>query len=268
MLPESVGPGMKMIFELAVLAIDCIASRYLICMAGALLKMSAACLILFTCQSVVRWDGDISFYSQFGGFNLSASGDNLGLSSSLGLCSHGKRVLQFPGKDDVLDEHGFDFDTPAQGGLLDDFADGLCNFLATLDDILKDTRTNDMAQRSLGSLNKSLADVADTESSLVWRRDAVVDDRRQIERHVVLGHADLLGHLDNLNLDIDLDEILRERVDIDETWVDSALEATELGDQTDVSLVHWLVWVRAHETTGNRSESADAAAQCVNLLCG
>jgi hypothetical protein len=101
----------------------------------------------------------------------------------------------------------------------------------------------------------------------VGRRDAVVDDGRQVKRDVVLGHADLLGHLDNLNLDIYLDQILRERVDIDETWVDGTGEATELGDQANISLIYWLVWIRAYDATWDRAESADAAAQSVDLLC-
>jgi hypothetical protein len=50
---------------------------------------------------------------ELGSLDLSASSDDLGLTSSLGLSSHGQRFLQILGEDDVLDKHGLDFDTPS-----------------------------------------------------------------------------------------------------------------------------------------------------------
>ena len=93
-----------------------------------------------------------------------------------------------------------------------------------------------MPEGRLSPLYQCLADVADAECSLMRAGDVVVDDARQVQRDVVLGHADLLGHLDDLNLDIDLDELLGEGVDLDETGVDGAVEATEFGDEADVAL--------------------------------
>lgn len=58
----------------------------------------------------------------------------------------------------------------------------------------------------------------------------VVDNGGKVECDVVLCHANLSWNLDNLNLNIDLDEPFREGIDIDETWVNSAGESTELGD--------------------------------------
>jgi hypothetical protein len=78
------------------------------------------------------------------------------------------------------------------------------------------------------------------------------------------GHADLLRHFDNLDLDVDLNERFRERVDLDETWVDGASETTELGDETNISLLDRLVWVWAAETARNGTESTDGRAESVD----
>jgi hypothetical protein len=83
--------------------------------------------------------------------------------------------------------------------------------------------------------------------------------------HYTFGHADLLRHFNNLDLDVDLDKRFRERVDLDETRVDSASETTELGDETNVSLLDGLVRVRAAETARNGSESTDGRAEGVDL---
>lgn len=81
---------------------------------------------------------------------------------------------------------------------------------------------------------------------------------------LTFGHANLLRHLHNLNLDIDLYERFRERVDLDETRVDGASETTELGDETNVTLLDWLVWVGAADTARNRSESTDSRTESVD----
>lgn len=77
-------------------------------------------------------------------------------------------------------------------------------------------------------------------------------------------HANLLRHLDDLDLDVDLRELLRQRVDFDETWVDGAGKSSELGDQTDVALLDGLVGVRAAETAGNCTEGTDRCAEGVD----
>ena len=83
-------------------------------------------------------------------------------------------------------------------------------------------------------------------------------------RFLTFGHANLLRHFHDLNLDIDLHERFGQRVDLDETGVDSTSEATELGDQTDVALLDGLVWVRAADAARNRTESTDGRAQGVD----
>ena len=70
---------------------------------------------------------------------------------------------------------------------------------------------------------------------------------------LTFGHANLLRHLHNLNLDIDLYERFGERVDLDETRVDGASETTELGDETNVTLLDGFVLVDCKLTATNKS---------------
>jgi hypothetical protein len=76
----------------------------------------------------------------------------------------------------------------------------------------------------------------------------------------------LLRHLDDLNLDVDLDKLFGERVHVDKTWVNSTSEATKLGNETDVALGDGLVWIRADNTAWNGAESTDATTERVNLV--
>ena len=68
----------------------------------------------------------------------------------------------------------------------------------------------------------------------------------------------------DLNLDIDLYERFGERVDLDETRIDGASESTELGDETNVTLLDGLVWVRAANAARDRTESTDGGTQSVD----
>ena len=180
---------------------------------------------------------------EFGALNLGAGADDLGFTRPLALGGHGQALLEFVAEDDVLDQHALDGHTPAGRGFLDDFADGLSDLLATLDDVLQHAGADDVSERSLGALDQGGADVGDAEGGLVRARDVIVDDRGQSQVDVVLGHAHLFGHLDDLDLDVDLDEALGQGVDADETWIHGARESAEFGDQADVSLGDGLVRV-------------------------
>lgn len=68
----------------------------------------------------------------------------------------------------------------------------------------------------------------------------------------------------NLDFHIDLHQRLGERVDLDETRVDSARKATELGDETDVALVDRLVRVGAADATRHSTEGSDERAESVD----
>lgn len=71
-------------------------------------------------------------------------------------------------------------------------------------------------------------------------------------------------HTNNLDLDIDLDETFGERVDLDKTWIDCAVETTELGDQTDITLRDRLVRVGTEDTAGNSSHGSNARTEGVD----
>lgn len=123
-----------------------------------------------------------------------------------------------------------------------------------------------MSQSCLCTFDERLSDVGDTESGLVGRNDVIIDDGGQVEGDVILGHADLSRNLDNLNLDIDLDEFLGQRVDLDQAGIDGASEAAEFGDQTDVSLGDGFVRVGADDTAGDGSEETNAGAERVDCI--
>ena len=92
----------------------------------------------------------------------------------------------------------------------------------------------------------------------------IVDDGCKVKCDIVLGHADLSRHFDNLNLDIDLNKALRERVDVNETRVDGTCKLAELGDKTDITLRHRLVRVGADDTTRNSAAETDAGAERID----
>ena len=170
------------------------------------------------------------------GLDFGAGGDDLGLSDPLRLGGHAEGVLKFVAEDDVFDEHALDLDAPAGGDIFDNLTDRLGDFFATFDDILKDASADDVAEGGLRAFDEGLADVADAERGFVGRGDVVVDDGGQVQGDVVFRHANLLGDLHDLDLDVHLDELLRQGVDFDETRVDSAVEAAELGNETDIAL--------------------------------
>ena len=117
-----------------------------------------------------------SLSHELGGFDFSTGSDDLGFTDTLGLCGHGERVLEVVAEDDVLDKHRLDLNTPAPSDILDDFTDGLGDFLAALNNVLEDTGTDNVTKGSLCALNEGLADVGNTESCLMRRSDVVVDD--------------------------------------------------------------------------------------------
>lgn len=138
-----------------------------------------------------------------------------------------------------------------------------------------------MAKRSLRALAESLADVGDAKGCFVWGDNAIVNDRGEVEGDIVFSHADLLGNLcngvsnemgqpllrkkrtDNLNLDVDVEDSLGERIDLDQAWIDGPREATELGDETDFSLVYRLKDAGADDAARNGAQVSDDGAEGV-----
>lgn len=196
--------------------------------------------------------------------NLSLGGDDLAFTNTLALGGHGQRLLQLLAENDILDEHRLDLDTPTGRDILDDLSNALGDLLTALNDILQDTGTDDVAQGGLGTLDQGLADVGDSEGGLVRADDVVVDDAGEVEVDIVLGHAHLLGDLDDLNLDIDLDKALGQRVDLNQAGVDCLVELAELGDQADVTLADVLIRIGAADAARNRAEGSHARAEGVD----
>lgn len=139
--------------------------------------------------------------------------------------SHRQRVLQVVAENDVLDQHGFDLDTPARRDILDDLADRLRDFFPALDHILQNAGAHHLAKRGLSALDKRLSDIGDTERSLVRGDDVVVDNGGQVQRDIVLGHADLAGDLDDLDLDIHGGQTFAQGIHFDQTRINRALKA-------------------------------------------
>lgn len=208
---------------------------------------------------------DISRFShQLRALNLRACSNDLGFSDTFGLCGHGERVLELVAEDYVLDEHRFDLDTPASRDIFDDLADRLCDLLPAFNNILKNSRTHNMPQRRLRPFNQRLPHITNSERGLMRARNMIINHTRQLQCNIILRHADLLWHLDDLDLDIDLDEALGERVDLHETWVDGAVKTPEFGDEADVALGDGLVGIGTADAAGDGAESADAGAKTVD----
>jgi hypothetical protein len=54
----------------------------------------------------------------------------------------------------------------------------------------------------------------------------VVDDRGQIESDIVLGHANLAGYFDDLDLNVDGRKMFTQGVNFDQTRIERTLEST------------------------------------------
>jgi hypothetical protein len=64
-------------------------------------------------------------------------------------------------------------------------------------------------------------------------------------------------HTNNLNLNINLDEAFAERVDLNKTRVDSAIETAKFGDQANITLRYRFVGVRTDDTAGDGTHSSN-----------
>ncbi len=155
-------------------------------------------------------------------------------------------------------------DTPTRCDIFNDFANGLRDLLATLNHILQYAGTNNMAECGLCALDEGLTNIGDPEGGLVRRRDVIIDNGGKVDADVVLGHTNLLRHLDNLDLDINLYEVFRKWVDLDKTRVDSAVESTKLGDETDITLCNRFIGIRADDTAWNGAAEADTGTESID----
>lgn len=70
-------------------------------------------------------------------------------------------------------------------------------------------------------------------------------------------------HTDNLDFDIHLYQVLRQRVHLHQPRIHRARKATELGDQADITLMHLLERVRADNTAWDCADRADDCSEGV-----
>lgn len=76
--------------------------------------------------------------------------------------------------------------------------------------------------------------------------------------------AEYIELTDDLNLHVDLNQVLGERVDLHKTGIHSSGETAEPRNKTNVTLGHWLVWIRAAEAEWNGSQVTNAATEGVD----
>lgn len=101
---------------------------------------------------------------------------------------------------------------------------------------------------------------------------------------IILGHADLTRHFDDLNFDVHRPQVLAERVHLDQPRVDRPFKAarssqqysprmpsgdgcrepSKLRDQADLALVDRLEWVGAAEAARKGATETEALPKAVN----
>jgi hypothetical protein len=165
------------------------------------------------------------------------------------LGGHGKRILQFPGEIDILDQDTLHFNTPSHCDIRDDFLDTLRDFLSSFNDVLQDSGTKDMTQRGLCTLHKRRSDVSDSKSGLVRIDNVEINDRGNVDVYIILCHAHLRRNLDDCDFDVDLLNFLAQstlggsemgiRIDSCQTWIDGAMVFAELQDETSLSFIDY-----------------------------
>lgn len=196
--------------------------------------------------------------------DFSASNENLGLSVPAGLGSSRKGDLNVARDDNVLDQDRLDSDTPPLGARLDDLRNLGSDRLTVDEERLKVATSADVSQGRLGSLNQGAANVLDREGGAVRVDDVVDNDRFDFDRQVVLGEDVLPGNVDDLDLDRDLTDLLAERVDLDQSGIDTARELSERRNESYATLLDLLVRVGAAEAARNGTEKSSEATEAVD----
>lgn len=168
--------------------------------------------------------------------NLGPSGDDLGLSNSLGLGSGRERLLKVLREQKILDEDRLNADSPVGSRSLDDLLNLSSDSLSLGNDVLESPGTDDVSKGGLGSLDEGSSNVGDSVGGLVRGGNRPTDDGLQIDVDVILGH-DLLSR-DGIHSDSNIDDPdgLSADVDVDKSRVDGLVELSEPRDESDVSL--------------------------------
>lgn len=91
-----------------------------------------------------------------------------------------------------------------------------------------------------------------------------VKHRINLDIDIILGHDDLMRDVSNLDLDIDLYQLLSDRVNLCQTGVDNLVEFAKASNETDRALGDGLVRVGAADAAGDGSEGADEVSSGVH----
>lgn len=68
----------------------------------------------------------------------------------------------------------------------------------------------------------------------------------------------IVRHTDYLDLHVDLDELLAQGVDLDETRINRTIESTEFSHETDIALFDGLVRIWADAAARNGAQAANS----------
>lgn len=105
--------------------------------------------------------------------------------------------------------------------------------------------------------NQSSLDVTNSKVRLRRVDNMPIKHRVNLNVDIILGHDNLLRDISNLDLDIDLCQLLSDRVNLCQTGIDNLIEFAKASNETDGALCDGLVRVGAADTAGDGSESAD-----------
>jgi hypothetical protein len=86
----------------------------------------------------------------------------------------------------------------------------------------------------------------------------------QIELAIVKVFELATERTNDLDLNIDLDKTFTERVDLDETGINSTIESTEFGNETDITLRDRFVGVRTDDAARNGTHGSNAGTKSVD----
>lgn len=106
-------------------------------------------------------------------------------------------------------------------------------------------------------LNQSSLDVTDSKVRLRGVDNMPIKHRVNLDIDIILGHDNLLRDISNLDLDVNLCQLLSNRVNLCQTGVDNLVEFAKASNESDGALCNGLVRVGAADTAGDGSEGAE-----------
>src|SRR5256886_7421044 len=149
---------------------------------------------------------------------LAVGVDDLGPPLALGLRLLGHRALHVLGEVDLLDLHRRHLDAPGLGVLVDDPLELLVDLVARREEVVELDLAEHAPERRLRDLRGRVEVVLHRDDRPLRIHDTEVDDRADLERHVVAGDHVLGRHVERDRLKAHLDHPVDERHEQDEPW--------------------------------------------------